>query len=159
MATDYPEEWPDIEGALREYLRADPDIQAVVGTRVFFGIPRNSEGVFPCIMITRIGGGQTSGEAPLDQPLMQFDIYGKKSEESGGGRLACTQAALALRKALSKMKGRTRLNATVVAWDPRVSSQVFSPLPGDDRPRVLMTATIPCIYSPGTEPVYYGGSY
>ena len=146
MVTANPEDWPDIEGALREWLRADADIQAVVGTRVFFGIPRNSSSAFPCIMITRIGGGQMTGDAPVDNALMQFDVYGELAEE-GGGRLQVTTAALALRKTLSKIVGRTRLNSTVVCFDPRVSVQVFSPLPGDDRPRVLITGTFPCIYS------------
>jgi hypothetical protein len=147
MATNDPEDWPDIEGALRTYLRNDPGINAVVGTRVFFGIPRDSASSFPLIMITRIGGGQFPGDAPLDNPLIQFDVYARKAEE-GGGRKECTTAALALRKALSTIRGRTRLDDTVVAFDPRVSVQVFSPLPGDDRPRCLVTATVPCIYSP-----------
>lgn len=148
MTTATPEQWPDIEGALRTYLRADTDLAALISNRVFFGVPRDSTDAFPLVMITRIGGGQTSSEVPLDNALIQFDVYGKKSEESGGGRKAVTDIALALRKALSTIRGRTRLDSTVVAFGVVVSSQVFSPLPGDDRPRYLMTVTVSSIYSP-----------
>lgn len=143
--TTNPEQWPDIEGALRTWLRNDADIQAVVGQRVFFGVPRNSANAFPCIMLTRIGGGQNASEVPLDNPLVQFDIYGQKTSE-GGGRQQVTNIALELRKVLLKIRGRTRLNSTVSAFDVRVTSQVYSPLPADDRPRAIVVVTIPCIY-------------
>ena len=146
MATTDPEDWPDVEGALRTYLRLNTDIQSVVGSRVFFGVPRNSENAFPCIMLTRIGGGQQGGDAPMDQPMIQFDCYAKTAEE-GGGRLQATQVAQALRKALSTIRGRTRLDANTVGWDPRVTGQVFSPLPGDDRPRILLTCVMTAAFS------------
>lgn len=145
MSTDTPEDWPDIEGALRTWLRQDPGLAALIGNRVFFGIPRNSEGAYPCIMITRIGGGQQSSEVPLDNALIQFDVYGEKADKLGGGRKSTTMVALALRKALSRIRGETRLDEEVVAYDPRITSQIFSPLPGDDRPRIMIVAIIPSV--------------
>ena len=45
---------PDVEGAVRAWLRAHPRL-ALLGTRVFFGVP---EGVtFPFVTVARIGGG------------------------------------------------------------------------------------------------------
>lgn len=145
MATNEPEEWPDIEGAMRDWLRTDPGLTALIDKRVFFGVPRDSEDAFPCIMITRIGGGERSGDAPMDQPMLQLDVYGKKADQPGGGRRTTTLVALELRKALSRMRGRTRLNDDVVGWDARVTTQVYSPLPGDDRPRIMIMCIIPCI--------------
>lgn len=145
--TNDPEEWPDVEFALRQWLRADTDLQAFVGQRVFFGVPRNSANAFPLIMLTRIGGGQDSSEVPLDNALMQFDVYGRKTNE-GGSRKEVTDIALQLRRSLQKIRGRTRLDDFVSAFDTRVSSQVFSPLPADDRPRILIVATVPAIYDP-----------
>jgi hypothetical protein len=149
VSTITPEDWPDIEGALRNYLRDSLDLAKTdVGSRVFFGVPRDSRNSFPCIALSRIGGGQALGDAPLDNALIQFDVYGLKADD-GGGRNAVTVVALALRKALSTIRGRTRLDDSVVAWDPRVSTQVYSPMPADDRPRIILTVTVPCMYSPG----------
>lgn len=146
MSTSTPEEWPDIEGALRTYLRADTDIDSVFGDRIFFGAPRKTTTAsFPMICITRIGGGQRSGDAPMDMPMVQLDVYGRKADEESGGRLAVTQGAALLRKVLSKIRGETRLDSTTVAWDPRVATVVFSPLPGDDRPRMMVMVIIPCM--------------
>src|SRR5688572_25728630 len=144
MSTADPEEWPDIEGALRTWLRADPDIQSFFGQRVFFGAPRHTTTEsFPMIVITRIGGGQRSGDAPMDMPMLQLDVYGRKADEASGGRLAVTQGSALLRKVLSKMRGETRLDDDTVAWDPRVTTVVFSPLPGDDRPRMMVMRSSP----------------
>lgn len=151
MATNDPDEWPDIEGALRSWLRNDPGLLPLINRRVFFGIPRDSEGSFPCIMITRIGGGDIRGEAPLDQPMLQFDIYGKKADQAGGGRHSTTIVSLELRRALARIKGKTRLDSKVMAWDARVTTVVYSPMPGDDRPRGMLMAIIPCMVVPESQ--------
>lgn len=146
MTTTVPEEWPDIEGAIRTWLRADTDFQAFFAQRAFFGVPRKTtSSSFPMVCITRIGGGNQSGEAPMDMPMLQLDVYGQKADDVGGGRLQVTRGVQVLRKVLSKMRGETRLDDDTVAWDPRVSTVVFSPLPGDDRPRMMVMAIIPCM--------------
>jgi hypothetical protein len=81
----------------------------------------------------------------MDMPMIQFDIYGRKADEAGGGRLQVTTGATVLRKVLSKMRGETRLDDDTLAWDPRVTTDLFSPLPGDDRPRKIVMAIIPCM--------------
>lgn len=137
------ETWPDIEGALRTYLRNDVNLASLVGNRVFFGVPRAAnEDSYPLVMITRTGGGQDVGEAPLDLALIQFDCYGKKSDVEGGGRYPITQVALAVKKALSTIRGRTVLAPGVTAFDARIVSHFYSPLSADDRPRYIVTAQI-----------------
>lgn len=166
MSTDTPVEWADIEGALRAYLRSDSDIQAVVGNRVFFGAPRDSRNAFPLISITRIGGGEQSSEMPLDMAFIQFDIYGQLADEASGGKMQVSRGAQALRKSLSKLRGRTEIAPGVLVSDPRVTTVVYSPLPGDDRPRCFVMAIVPNIviatgdtYGPGFHDYYGGGGY
>ena len=142
MASD-GEDWPDIEGALRDYLRNDADLVPLINRRVFFVAPKRA--VFPMILVTRIGGGQASGEAPMDTALLQLDIIGKKADEAGGGKGPVTQVALATQKALSKIRGRTVLVPGVTAFDARIASSFYSPFPGDDRPRQIITTVIPSI--------------
>jgi hypothetical protein len=138
------DDWPDIEGAIRTYLRADADLAAQIGQRVYFSVPRDSTTSFPCVKITRLGGGQDSSQVPLDLALLQFDVYGKTSDEAGGGRGPTTLVLNALRKALSTIQGMTRLNGTVVAWDCDVRTVSYVSMPADDRPRFVVTASIPC---------------
>lgn len=145
------EDWPDVEGAMRTYLRNDAGLVPLINGRVFFSVPKNSsgkgvaEGSFPLILVTRIGGGESRGEAPLDMALLQFDVMGKKSEQAGGGKGPTTIVALALQKAISKIRGRTELTPGVTAFNARIASSFYSPFPGDDRPRQIITAVIPSI--------------
>lgn len=140
------DDWPDLEGALRTYLRADANLASLVGNRVFFGVPRGAtEESYPLVMITRTGGGQAPGDAPLDLALIQFDCYGKLSDVAGGGRGPTTRVALAVRKALSTIRGRVELTPGVTVFDPRVVSMFYSPLGADDRPRYILTVQVPAI--------------
>jgi hypothetical protein len=136
------EDWPDVEQALKEYLLADTGIAALIGGRVFLGVPRDSSDAFPCVKITRLGGGQDGSDAAIDLPLVQFDVYGKRSDEVGGGRGPTTRVLNALQKALSTIKGKTPLNVSVTAWDADVRSIFFSSLPADDRPRFVVTVAM-----------------
>lgn len=168
MSTNTPEEWPDIEGAMRQFLRDDPGLQALIGQRVFFSVPRKvtEAGSFPMIIVTRIGGGQGRGDAPQDNPMIQFDVYGRKADAEGGGKVAMQKVSRALRQALSRLRGETDVTHVVDGvtlatrlFDPRVSTIVYSPLPGDDRPRDIIMAIIPCIVADAEVFSFYGGGY
>lgn len=137
------EDWPDVEGAIRTFLRNDPGVAALVGKRVFFSVPKKAE--FPMILVTRIGGGESAGEAPLDLALIQFDIYGKKADEAGGGRAPVAAISSSVKKAISKIRGRVELVPGVTAFNARIASTFYSALPGDDRPRIIITAVIPAM--------------
>lgn len=65
---------PDVEGALRSYLRADAGVAALFGTRVFFGVDDPSE--YPVAVVQRIGGGLDSLEGLQDVALVQVDVWG-----------------------------------------------------------------------------------
>lgn len=141
--TSEGENWPDVEGAMRDFLRADTGLVALVGNRVFFGAPR--EPTYPMILITRVGGGQARGEAPIDNALLQLDVLGKLASEPGGGKGPVTTAALALQKAVSRIKNGTKLVSNVTAWDAQIVSSFYSPDPITDRPRHIITVMVPAL--------------
>lgn len=138
------EDWPDIEGALQTFLRADAGVAAIVANRVFFSSPMKP--FYPMILITRIGGASASGETPLDNTFVQIDCFGRLPEEGAGGKLEATNLLRAVRKALSTIRGRTRLDGFTIGFDARVASVFYSPIRDDNRPRNVITVTISAIY-------------
>jgi hypothetical protein len=65
----------DVERLLSEWLRARPDMTALVGTRVYTEIPNRA--VFPLLRLTLIGGmSVTSQPLYLDESFIQLDAYG-----------------------------------------------------------------------------------
>jgi Protein of unknown function (DUF3168) len=129
--------WPDVEGALRTWLRDDPTMLAVVNRRVFFGVPAQGA-LFPLITISRVGGGENSSEAAIDEAAIQFSVWGQ-------ARADCTAAMLALRAALHKIRGRTALTGAVTAYGATINSVVWQPDPADARPRFIVTALVTAI--------------
>ena len=47
----------DGEGVAREWLKGCAGVAALVGTRVYFGLPRKTTPTYPCIEVVRVGGG------------------------------------------------------------------------------------------------------
>lgn len=140
------EDWPDIEGAIQTFLRADAGVAALVGNRVFFSSPMAPH--YPMVLITRIGGASATGETPLDNTFLQIDCFGRLPEEGAGGKLEATSLLRAVRKALSSIRGRTRLDTNTVGYDARVASVFYSPIRDDNRPRNVVTVTVSAIYEP-----------
>lgn len=87
--------FPDVENEIRVWARqlSLPG----VGTRVFFSMPEGSP-AFPLITVARIGGGPQRGEAPLEDPRLSFDVWGKTKKEASD---AARALANALREAQS----------------------------------------------------------
>lgn len=127
--------WPDVEGGVRDYLRADSAVSALVGTRVFFGVPKQAK--FPLITVRRIGGPQDPSEAPLDLPLVQIDVWGE-----GNNKAQAHAVCAAVRDALDAIRSATSLNAGVVAYGANVENVTWFPDPADDRPRYVLTAQV-----------------
>jgi hypothetical protein len=124
--------WPNVTKALRDYLRADTGVSALVGNRVFFGIPDRV--AFPLVTVTRVAGGQDAGEAPIDRPIMQLDCWGIP-----GNGASAEDTANAVKSALEAIKGRTSLNADCVAFGASVMGAPFFPDPETGQPRVVLT--------------------
>ena len=142
------ETMPDVEGAMRTWLRAQSGIQAVVAQRVFFGIPRNAtESDFPMITVARVGGGDDQGDVPVDRALMQISCWG--SIDTNGNPLKSTATAVvnAVRSAVRGVRGKTELTASVDAFGINVESVVWLPDPNNDRPRYVVTVDVTAISS------------
>jgi hypothetical protein len=133
--------WPDVEGELRSYLRADAGVAALVGARVFFGVPkRAAEATFPLVVVRRVGGGQDGSDAPVDVALMQIDCWG--SIANGNGLKA---GATALVNAVRSSLEAVGTDSTAVLKGANVETVLWLPEADNDRPRYSVTAVVTAI--------------
>lgn len=137
--------WPDVEDAVRQYLRNWPALNDIIDRRVFFGVPKK-DARFPMLTIMRVGGGDDTSEAPVDNALIQVQVWGRVPTE-GGGKAECTHMALLVRQALSELRSRTSVTTDVDLCGATVANVVWVPDPADDRPRYIVTATVTAISS------------
>lgn len=141
------ETFPDVEGALRTWLRAQVSLTALVGQRVFFGVPKGAtEVTFPLVTIQRVGGGDDPSTAPVDRPIIQIDCWGSL-DQSGNGRKAEATALVNTVRALLQSIENTSLTATCRALGTTVESVIWLPDPDNDRPRYSVTAEVMAISS------------
>lgn len=138
-----PEVFPDVEGALRTWLRAQPEVAARYGTRVFFGIPDSP--TWPLLVVGRVGGGEDVSEAPLDLPMVQLDCWGRLDTAGHGDKASCAADKNAVRSALSRIRAVTELADGEVAFGAEVVSDLWSPDPDDKRPRYVLTVRLAAI--------------
>lgn len=131
--------WPDPEGALRTWLRTRPAVNALVAQRVFFGVPK-PDPVWPLVVVSRIGGGNGVGDAPVDEPIIQIDCWGELYASGNGNRAQALALANAVRAELLDLD-----NDTVIVTGVRAAIEAvemtFAPDPDNDRPRYVLTAT------------------
>lgn len=140
------ETFPDVEGGLRTWLRTRPEITALVGHRVFFGVPkRASAASFPLITVQRVGGGDEPGHTPLDIALIQIDCWGELDDSGNGVKSGATALVNAVRTALRAVVTDTRLTTGVIAHGANVESIQWLPDPDNDRPRYSVTAEVTAI--------------
>lgn len=137
---------PDVEGALRTWLRGRAAITALVGQRVFFGIPRKAS-TWPLITLQRIGGGDDQSQAPIDRALVQIDVWGALDDSGNGMKADTTTVVNTLRAELATVDRRTALNADVDCLGIVVVGVVYLPDPDNDRPRYSVTAEVAAISS------------
>lgn len=135
--------WADVEGLVRTYLRADAGVTGLVGQRVFFGIPKEAkERTFPLVVVSRAGGGQAPGEAPLDVAIIQVDCWGSIDERTGNGIKATATALVNTVRAAFEAVGT---DATAVLAGANVESVLWLPDQDNDRPRYVLTAEVSSI--------------
>lgn len=138
-----PEALPDIEGALRTWMRTLPSVIAIVGQRVFFGVPKNAvDATFPLVTVSRVGGGDAEGEAPVDQALVQVECWGSIDGSGNGRKAQATALVNAVRSEFRAVNGSTVLSGTTIAFGINVESVVWLPDPDSDRPRYVVTAEV-----------------
>jgi len=136
-------ESPDPEGAIRAYLRADSDVSAIVGNRVFFGVPRSAiEATFPLVTVARIGGVDDPSEAPVDLGLIDISCWGSIDASGNGLKASATALANAVRSALHRIRQRTSAGTATDVFGVQVAGVVWAPDPDTDRPRYVITAEV-----------------
>lgn len=137
---------PDVEGGVRTFLRANAGVSAIVGTHVFFGVPRKAtEDTFPLVIVQRVGGGDDPSEVPIDVALVQIDCWGGIDDSGNGKKAEAASLLNAVRNAFFAIRGRTALSPTVDAAGITVQSVVWLPDPANDRPRYSVTAEVTAI--------------
>lgn len=129
------ETFPDVEGALRDWLRGRSAIEALVDERVFFGVSGDNAQ----IVVQRVGGGDDLSEAPLDIALIQLDLWGSKSSPS---KADLDELRRTVRAELYQLREATALNDDVTAYGANVASDLWRPDPANDRPRYILTVEV-----------------
>lgn len=126
---------PDVEGAVREYLRQNTRVTDLVGQRVLLGVDNPSG--FPVVSIQRIGGGtQPDGEALLDYALLQLDVWGDVH-----GKAAAWDATAAVVVALRQDLSRYNAAGKALLHSGHPLSWPFQP-DQSERARYIITATV-----------------
>lgn len=115
---------PDVEGALRSWLRTHPRL-GVLGTRVFFGIPEAIS--YPYVTLGRVGGGSYD-------PRISLSAYGvsKNSAADVAQRIAAAVEGIE----------NTVLAAGVLAQGASVDMILWQPDRTDGTPRYVVDITI-----------------
>lgn len=130
---------PDVEGAVREYLRQNARTTAVVGQRILLGVDNPSG--FPVVSLQRIGGGfaATDAEGLVDYALLQVDVWGDVHAKASAWA-ATSAVVVALRQDLAAGGGYTAAGKATLKG-AEVQSWLFSP-DESERARYIITAQV-----------------
>lgn len=112
----------DIEGLAREWVRdlALPSI----GNRAWFGIPDGTPAM-PLTVVMRVGGRPQPGEAPLEDPRLSFDVWGRTKESAAN-------ATIEMCSAFAVAEG-IMLGDHVKLWGIQIDSVIWRP---DDKAKL-----------------------
>lgn len=138
------EQFPDVEGAVRTWLRNQPAVTAIVGNRVFFGVPKGAqEHTFPLVTV-RLISATLDPYVPVTTALIQVDCWGP-IDASGNGDKAAAWTLVNTISALFHSIENTTITATTRALGATVESVVWLPDSEPDRPRYSLTAEVQAI--------------
>lgn len=109
----------DVEQMVSVYLRAQSEVNAYVGQRVYTALPKDK--TFPLVRLTRIGG-----VPPLSRPLhmdrahLQIDVF-------GGSKATALDTMDAVRMELSKMVDEDPVQPTGVVCGVKFGPLAYLP--------------------------------
>jgi hypothetical protein len=126
---------PDVEGAVRTWLRSLPAVTALVGDRVKFALDPRSE--LPAVIVRLVGVVPDTSEAPLFQRILQVDVF-----DAARQKTRCFAVAAAVEAAFGSIRQATAMGSDVVAWGAEVQSVIYLPDPGNAAPRYSITVII-----------------
>jgi uncharacterized protein DUF3168 len=81
----------DVEWLLHDYLVAQPELAALVGTRVSTALPQTP--VYPLVLITRVGG-TLRDQGYLDRPLVFVEAWAAPGKHGDAVAVMATVRAL-----------------------------------------------------------------
>ncbi len=136
--------FPNIKEAMKAYLPTVPQINNLVGNRVFFAVPDECE--FPIIVIRGpVLGGPDASETPTATPWFDFDCWAAPTPVGVRPRSKqATDLALVLCGVLQGMSGRTVIGDTRILW-AQVQNVLPLPDPDSGQARDVVTAEISAI--------------
>lgn len=125
---------------LRDWFREQATVISAFGTDTALAVPAFYAGgipataAWPAAAMFRVGGAP---DGPLDRPLFQFDVVG----DLRSGDAAETAAAVLI-SLLESTPASTPLAADLHFMGASVESALWSPDPGTDQPRIVITSEI-----------------
>lgn len=136
---------PDTEGALKTYLSTYPAVvSSAAAGRCFLATRSNVE--FPYVLVSRLGGGDAPGDAPMDLALIQVDVYGRVVQlaEAGAVLNAVLEALAALNHTDAIVPGKARLAGAIVRDRRRIPEPEAQDVDGTvgERPRYAVTVQV-----------------
>lgn len=133
---------PDIEKIASDYLREDPDVEAMVGRRIVGKPPSNTDDPWVMVTVLDDGADPRSKAEYLFEHMVQFDCYAGKEGPDRGGQPEANRLYRAVRAALHAMPDVDHDGAVVSAVrfssSPRLRDTDFKPA----RDRRVLTAHI-----------------
>ena len=134
--------FPEVEGPLREWLRARPELAELTGSgrHVYFAAPDVKERPPRWLTIQRVGGAPQDTDVPCDDALVAFHCFGRTKAQAA-------ELAAALVGVLFAIKSRTPMG-TVVAVHALVNAWTFEPDPVLEVPCFVVNAAIMFLAAP-----------
>lgn len=137
-------EFADTEGAVRTYLRAHSDVSALVGTRVFFGIP--DVPTWPLVVVAEQASIEDRSDAPVALDTLRIDCWGSLHADGHPDKAEARSVRDAVRQALYDLttdRPSVSVGGDTVALDGAVlESSSYVPDPDNRRPRYVVVAQI-----------------
>lgn len=126
----------DVEALVSQYLRAQSEVTAFVGQRVYTALPDDK--VFPLVRIVRIGGApKMSRPLYVDSALLQIDVF-------GGSKATTFDTVDAVREELAKLPDEAAVQPLGVVCGVRfgplsyIPDETFKPA----KPRYVQGVTV-----------------
>lgn len=128
----------NVELILSTFLRAQPELTALVGDRIYTDLPHKRE--YPLVSLSRTGGGYTT-----KQPFWLESAEITLEAVGGTHKQAQEIASVCLNLMAARLRGRypegsiTGLADNTLAYDPDTDLSDDS---GTSRPRYILTANV-----------------
>lgn len=145
---------PDFLSDARHWLRRHPDLQPLVGARVFFRIPDSA--TFPLQRIYRMGGAmqQGGGGIPVQDFLLSIECWGAApgtpQSTPFNGYDAVREIVAATESAIWQLPSGTQINPSgrTLVIDAAVSNAIDSPDPDTGAPRYVLDSRFTVMAAP-----------